>query len=83
MENRLFKKHDLIKSEGKFFIAICCDDEYAVFGAAAYSRKDGCLTTDFENLFVVSNVPALSNGIFKFERVTGGDIMNDDFKEEV
>ena len=74
MENQLFKKHDTIKHKGKFFIVICCDDEFATFGVAAYNKKEGCITTDFEDLFIVSNIPNLSNGIFRFERITGGDI---------
>jgi hypothetical protein len=74
MENQLFKKHDIIKQEDAYWQCIVCDNEYATFGRTRYNKDDEVLNTSFENIFIVSNLKNVSEGVFIFEMATGKDV---------
>jgi hypothetical protein len=64
----IFHKNDKIKMGKKTFIAICVDAETAVFAPIKRIKKDGCLRTEYKNMFAVSNLYNMRDAI-KFEFV--------------
>lgn len=48
----IFQKDDIIKRRGRYYIAIVVDAEYATF--ATFHHNEG-YTTEFKNMFVLSN----------------------------
>jgi len=63
-----FKKGQDIKTEGKEYTCICCDEEFACF-ARLKKGGGGGFNIDMTKLFVVSNMEDFEDG-FKFKLIT-------------
>jgi hypothetical protein len=62
-----FYKYDKIKFEGKYYQAICVDEEVAVF-APISKNEDGSIHTSYKGIIVFANQKEFKDAI-KFERV--------------
>ncbi len=60
-----FNKGEDIKTEGKEFTCIVCDEEFATF-CELIRTDDGGFSINMENIFVVSNLKDFEDG-FKYK----------------
>ncbi len=62
----VFKRNDIIKTDGEQFQCVCVDIDIAIFAPMDYDKKEKSNITHYENMFAVGNLPSLI-GNFTYE----------------
>jgi hypothetical protein len=71
MEQSIFKRNDVISTDGKILHqCICADVDIAVFAPIDFDEEENCNVTHYTDMFVVGNLPSIIGG-FKYEVITG------------